>query len=117
MGDKAGAAQRYDSGAIAFHWTVAAFILFLGVLGLLFDDMPKPMRPFWINVHGSVGLVYLALVVARLAWRIGHPPPRLPADVGEFSRRTSADAPFAIRLDGAHPCRRNYRLCLAWQIV
>ena len=92
MGDKAGAAKRYDSGAIAFHWTVAAFILFLGVLGLLFDDIPKPMRPFWINVHGSVGLVYLTLVVARLAWRIGHPPPRLPADVGEFSRRTSAAA-------------------------
>ena len=31
-------------------------------------------------------------MVARLAWQIGHPPPRLPADVGEFSRRASAAA-------------------------
>ena len=52
MSDGATAAKRYDSGAIAFHWTVAAVIVFLGVLGLLFDDIPKPMRPFSINVHG-----------------------------------------------------------------
>ena len=53
----ASAPERYDAGAIAFHWTVAALIVFLGALGLLFDDIPRRSRPFWINVHGSVGLI------------------------------------------------------------
>lgn len=92
MRDKVAAPERYGAGAIAFHWSVAAFVLFLGTLGLLFDDIPKESRPFWINVHGSVGLIYLALVIARLAWRAGHRPPPLPAAVGELSRRASSAA-------------------------
>ena len=82
----------YDAGAIAFHWAVAALIVFLGILGLLFDDMPRDMRPFWINVHASVGLLYFALVFARIGWRTANPPPALPPDVGEFSRRASQAA-------------------------
>ena len=92
MRDEVGAPERYDIGAIAFHWFAAALIVFLGGLGLLFDDIPKESRPFWINVHGSVGLVYFAVVIARLGWRAGHKPPRLPADVGEFWRRASSAA-------------------------
>lgn len=92
MRDQGAAPARYDLGAIAFHWTVAALIVFLGGLGLLFDDIPKPSRPFWINVHGSVGLIYLALVIARLAWRAGHRPPPLPARVGAFWQRASSAA-------------------------
>lgn len=84
------APARYGSGAIGFHWTVAALVVFLGTLGLLFDDIPKELRPFWIDVHGCVGLVYFALVIARLAWRATHTPPDFPPDIGEFSRRSSA---------------------------
>jgi cytochrome b561 len=98
MRDEVAAPERYGAGAIAFHWTVAALILFLGVLGLLFGDIPKPSRTFWINVHGSVGLIYLALAIARVAWRAGHRPPPLPADVGDFSRRTSAAAHHLLYL-------------------
>jgi cytochrome b561 len=92
MRDRIATPERYGAGAIAFHWTVAAFIMFLGALGLLFDDIPKESRPFWINVHGCVGLIYLALVIARLAWRTSHAPPALPADVGAFSRRALSAA-------------------------
>ena len=92
MRDEAAPPERYDAAAVVFHWTIAALIVFLGVLGLLFDDIPKEARPYWINVHGSIGLIYLALVVARLAWRVGHRPPSLPPNVGEFWRRTSSAA-------------------------
>src|SRR5271165_3502035 len=84
------AAASYGAAAIAFHWTVAVLIVFLGALGLLFDDIPRESRPFWINVHGCVGLIYFALVIARLLWRATHTPPDLPSDVGEFTRRSSA---------------------------
>ena len=82
-------AQRYDAGAVAFHWTIAALIVFLGTLGLLFDDIPKELRPFWINLHATVGLVYFAMVIARFFWRVTHPAPELPSDVGELSRKAS----------------------------
>jgi cytochrome b561 len=55
------ALTRYGSTAVAFHWAIAALVVFLGTLGLLFDDIPKESRPFWINVHGCVGLVYSPL--------------------------------------------------------
>ncbi|HZZ25945.1 MAG TPA: cytochrome b/b6 domain-containing protein [Roseiarcus sp.] len=58
----------------------------------MFDYIPKDSRPFWINVHGCVGLVYFALVIARLVWRTSHKPPDLPPDIGEFDRRTSLAA-------------------------
>jgi cytochrome b561 len=79
------APARYGAGAVTFHWTAAALIVFLCALGFLFDDIPREARPFWINVHVCVGLFYLALVIARLLWRATHKAP----DVGEFSRRTS----------------------------
>lgn len=87
---------RYDSGAIGFHWVAAALIVFLGALGLLFDDIPRQARPFWINVHGCVGLIYFALVIARLAWRSTHRPPDLPSDIGPFDRRMSVAAHHAL---------------------
>ena len=90
------AIERYGSGAVAFHWAVAALIVFLGTLGILFGDIPKEWRPFWINVHGSVGLVYLALVIGRIAWRATHRPPDLPPDIGEFDRRFSLAAHHLI---------------------
>ena len=86
------APARYDSTAVAFHWTIAARVVFLGTLGLLFDDIPKGSRPFWINIHGSVGLIYFALVIARLVWRTSHKPPDPPPDIGALDRRFSLAA-------------------------
>lgn len=80
---------RYGTGAVIFHWTAAALIFFLGALGLLFDDIPREARPFWINIHVCVGLFYFALAIARLLWRTTHRAPDLPPDADEFSRRTS----------------------------
>jgi cytochrome b561 len=81
------APARYGAGAVTFHWTVAGLIVFLGALGLLFDEIPREARPFWINVHVCVGLISFALVIARLLWRAAYKAPDLPPDVGEFSPR------------------------------
>ena len=39
------ALTRYGSTAVAFHWAVAALVVFLGTLGVLFDDIPKEFAP------------------------------------------------------------------------
>jgi cytochrome b561 len=94
--DGRSSSTRYGSAAITFHWIVAALIIFLGTLGLLFDDIPREARPFWINVHGCVGLLYFALIIARIAWRSTHRPPDLPSDIEVFDRRISAAAHHAL---------------------
>jgi cytochrome b561 len=81
--------ERYGSGAIAFHWIMALLIVGVGILGLLHDSWSKRTQAFWINIHALFGLLVWILVVARFSWRSRHPPPALPPEVGEFSRRLS----------------------------
>jgi cytochrome b561 len=83
---------RYGGVAIGLHWSIAVLVVAAGVLGLLHDSWPKATQAFWINVHAMVGLAILALVAARVAWRLGHAPPRLPPDVGALSERLSGPA-------------------------
>lgn len=83
------AVPRYGSVAIAFHWLMVVLVVTVGVLGLLHDSWPKRTQAFWINVHALIGLCVWVLVMARLWWRLGHRPPDLPPDIGEFSRRSS----------------------------
>jgi cytochrome b561 len=78
---------RYGDGAITFHWSMAVLILVVGTLGLLHDSWPKATQSFWINLHALIGLLVFALLLARLGWRAGHPPPALPPETGALSRR------------------------------
>jgi cytochrome b561 len=82
-------AERYESGAIAFHWIMVLLIVGVGVLGLLHDSWPKRTQAFWINIHALLGLLVWVLVIARFWWRSRNRPPALPPEVGEFSRRLS----------------------------
>src|ERR1700692_4183340 len=81
--------ERYRSGAIAFHWAMFVIIVVVGVLGLLHDSWPKQTQAFWINVHALIGLLVLGLLITRIGGRRRHPPPQLPANCGELSRRLS----------------------------
>ena len=82
-------ADRYDPVAMSLHWIIAGLVLFLAALGLSWDYFPRGTRPFWLNIHAIVGLVFFALVIARAAWRATHKPPELPADVDQLSKTLS----------------------------
>ena len=88
--------DRYDPGAIRFHWTMAVLIVIVGVLGLLHDSWPKGTQSFWINIHALIGLLVWVLLMARFAWRTSHPPPPLPPEAGELSRRLSRPVHLSI---------------------
>jgi cytochrome b561 len=87
---------RYRSGAIAFHWTMFVLVVVVGVLGLLHDSWPKSTQAFWINVHALVGIVLWLALLARFGYRLRHSPPKLPADIGAFSRRFSSPVHWAM---------------------
>ena len=83
----ASAATRYGGVAQALHWLVAALVLGQFGLGWTMSDLPLGQLRFDLyQIHQSLGLTVFALVAVRLAWRLGHPPPPLPAGLPAWQR-------------------------------
>jgi cytochrome b561 len=88
--------ERYDSGAIVFHWTMFLLLVGVGVLGLLHDSWPKQTQRFWINIHALLGSVLWIALIARFWWRRRHTPPVPIENLGALSRRLSGPVHFAL---------------------
>ena len=74
--------ERYTSVAIALHWLIAIVVIVQFNWGWWMQDIPKlppGARVDAFNMHKSIGLTLLALMVLRLVWRWRHPAPPLPA--------------------------------------
>jgi len=73
---------RYTTTAIVLHWGIALLVVVQFTWGWWMQEIPKqPVGPRVdaFNLHKSMGLALLALMLIRLAWRLGHRPPALPA--------------------------------------
>jgi cytochrome b561 len=69
--------QAYGIIAMTLHWVVAALVVIAWLLGTFGDEFPKgSARSAALSVHISTGLALVALMIIRLLWRIGDPPPR-----------------------------------------
>ena len=80
--------DRYGLVSISFHWTLAlAFIglVALGVwmVGLSYYD---PWYNASLALHKAVGIVALALALAKFGWRFADPKPALAADLKRHER-------------------------------
>ena len=74
-------APRYPLAVVVLHWAIAVAVSGLIVLGWWMQTIPKdPVGPRAdaYNLHKSIGLTVLLLMVVRLAWRASHRPPQLP---------------------------------------
>jgi len=80
--------DRYTKVAIALHWILALGILLQIWLGFFLDNVPRgsPERTEWVNFHKSSGITLAALILVRLAWRLTHRPPPLPASMPAWER-------------------------------
>lgn len=69
-----GARVRYNRGARALHWLMAALVLANLLSGLLNDALEDTVR--LIPAHKAMGMTILALTVVRILWRFTwqHPP-------------------------------------------
>jgi cytochrome b561 len=74
---------RYGGVAVAMHWTIAALALAQIALGWWMIGLPDKtgVQRDWFNLHKSFGLTIAALMLVRLAWRVAHPAPPLPASL------------------------------------
>src|SRR5690606_34203208 len=62
----------------AFHWLIVLLILVLAIVGLTMGELPRTPKYFWVyTAHKSLGITVLALMLARLGWRLyaGAPAP------------------------------------------
>ena len=100
---------RYTKLAVTLHWLIAALVVAQLGLGWWMLDIPKQpggVRAFWFNVHKSVGMTIALLVLVRIAWRLRHPAPLLPARVPAWQRRSARTRIYGLT---ASPARRSKR--------
>jgi cytochrome b561 len=77
---------RYTRTAVVLHWLVAALMLVNIALALSVDYLPDDsVRPV-VDMHKSIGITVLGLVLLRLLWRFAHRPPTMPATYGRWER-------------------------------
>jgi cytochrome b561 len=65
---------NYDNVAIALHWAVALLVVVQFALAETWDWFAKPTAKTMQSVHISLGVLFTALILARIAWRLvpGH---------------------------------------------
>jgi cytochrome b561 len=83
--------RRYTAVAIVLHWAIAIGILAMIPFGWWMSDLihAPDTRAHGVaafQLHKSIGLSILMLSLARLGWRLMHPPPPLPAGMAQWER-------------------------------
>lgn len=82
--------QRYGSVARSLHWLMAVMILGIMALGIYMHELPlSPDKLKYYSWHKWAGVTVFALVWFRLAWRITHPAPPLPASLSPSMQRAA----------------------------
>jgi cytochrome b561 len=73
--------QAWGWPAQLLHWLVAVLVAAMLALGVTMVDVVEDLATKFTlyQLHKSVGLTVLALVLLRLAWRIPNPTPAQPA--------------------------------------
>ncbi len=73
--------QGYGIVAIVLHWGMAALMIVLVAMGLYMVSLPDAgfdtRKITLILYHKELGVLALALAIARLCWRLGNVLPRL----------------------------------------
>jgi cytochrome b561 len=83
-------ATRYTATAIRLHWLIALALIGTFSLGLTMQDLPlSPTKLKLYSWHKWAGVTIFLLVLVRLAWRLGHRPPPLPAGMPAWQRQAS----------------------------
>jgi cytochrome b561 len=71
---------RYSGVAIGLHWLIAIAIAGAFAVGLYMSDLPlSPQKLKIYSWHKWAGVTIFSCVLLRLAWRLSHRPPELPA--------------------------------------
>jgi cytochrome b561 len=76
-------AGTYDPVARSLHWLIAGLAVIVVALGWAIPGAARETgsREVLLLLHRSVGLLIIAVMLARALWRLGHLPPSLPSSL------------------------------------
>src|ERR1700730_14417916 len=81
------AVPAYTVTARVLHWTTAFLILFMIPLGIVIaNDWGGAAQDFLYDLHRSIGVTVIPLVILRIIYRWRHPPLPLPEDIVPMQR-------------------------------
>ncbi len=81
-------AARYNSVAQLLHWLTALAIIALLAIGWIMTDLPSGSAKFSLfQLHKSIGITVLLFTLVRLAWRLTHTAPPLPAGMTALQKK------------------------------
>ncbi|TPE47567.1 cytochrome b [Amaricoccus solimangrovi] len=81
----------YGTVSRLFHWTTVLIVLVMIPVGLtMIQDLPRSVQDPLFILHKGLGSVFLTLILARIVWRLRHPPPPLPESIPAAQRRVAA---------------------------
>jgi cytochrome b561 len=77
-------AEKYGIVSKTLHWLVAILIITAWIVGYSMMRLPdeEPVKFELFDLHKSVGMVILMLVIIRLSWRLYDGAPRLLSNSG-----------------------------------
>jgi cytochrome b561 len=82
--------HRFGAAAVLLHWSMAILVIALAGLGLYMARLPDvgfdTKKITLILYHREFGLLVLALVVPRLAWRLINKLPQLVAHLPDWQK-------------------------------
>lgn len=79
--------HSYTRTAILLHWLIALSLVGTFALGFYMEGLPlSPNKLKLYSWHKWAGVSLFVLIVVRVAWRLTHRAPDLPADMGRVSR-------------------------------
>ncbi|MGV3650308.1 MAG: cytochrome b [Devosia sp.] len=82
------AVVRYSGPAQAMHWLTVLVVFSTIPAGIIMlrPGIARPLQDALFTYHKNIGLVILALILARLIYRLVRPAPPLPASVPPLQR-------------------------------
>jgi len=81
---------RSTSTAVFLHWLVVLLIAAGAALAFYMTDLPfSPLKLKYYSWHKWIGVSIFIVLFARLAWRLRHAPPPLPADTPDWQLRAA----------------------------
>jgi cytochrome b561 len=88
----------YGTVAKVLHWLIAAILVGQFALGWLMPKVRRGMEPgVAMQIHISIGIVVLTLIVVRFAWRLTHRVPAEP-ELPRWQRNASAGMHWLLYL-------------------
>ena len=114
--------NHYTKTAIVLHWLIGIAILAMFGLGWYMSELPKDSpkamsfdlfdlgiynwqlteevspRTFYFNLHKSIGVTLLGLIVLRIFWRITHRPPALLDSLSAAEKKLATAGHHALYL-------------------